>query len=184
MPVKITSHEQGQTEAARLHFASQHPNGFRLSGDGRNATQFKAVFVQMSPGVSLWVASQPVGFPGAAYLVAEEGRSDPMERELSDRAGVPVAKLEIKGFSAVAVWQVAEELPIGRNYEFPVFLSLDADASVRPLTIRVVGNLAPTPISGLFTATTASAASTRLPIPRFTDAYATVLDFVDVAPAS
>jgi hypothetical protein len=107
-----------------------------------------------------------------------------MSRELSDRAGVPVAKLEIKGFSAVAVWQVAEELPIGRNYEFPVFLSLDDDASVRPLTIRVVGNLAPTPISGLFTATTASAASTRLPVPRFTDAYATVLDFVDVAPAS
>jgi hypothetical protein len=183
MPVKITSDEQGQTEAARLHFASQHPGGFRLSGEGRTATQFKAVFVEVFPGVSVWVATQPVGFPGGAYLVAEEGSSDPMGRQLSDRAGVPVAKLETKHFSAVAVWQVAEELPIGRDYEFPVFLSFDADATVSPLTIRVVGNLAPTPFSGLFTATTGSAASARLVIPRFTDAYAIVLDFVDVAPA-
>jgi hypothetical protein len=161
-------------------------------------TRLKATFNNVPAGVSLYVstrdvindfnAGNTVGFAGPqAQLVVSEAASDGPSGQAPALAAqtstfgvvngtaVPYAPVAINAAtgSGLAVWEIvntnqAQIDTVG----FALYINYSANAAANspaPGTISVTLSFAPTPSGGAFTSTTGAAASSTLPIPRFSD---------------
>jgi hypothetical protein len=175
-PVGASQRESAPENAiAHIHFAERFPGGFRCRSESPVGTRLKALFTGLPAGASLWVGTTPIQGPNFANLVPRELGEFRVIQGTDTFETVPAVKLpgdqlwsDANEFVSVAIWEVEAPLPLGaRCYEFPVFLRYDAAMSPNLTQITVYGSLAPNPSGGGFTSTTGSAASTKLPIPRY-----------------
>jgi len=106
---------------------------------------------------------------GAVPIVTQSGTSGP-----SSTLQAPIAPVTISGGSGTAVWEVVQQNPSALDsFNFGVYVSYTAAAATNsptPGSMTVTMSFAPTPTGGQFTASTGSAASATLTIPRFSDA--------------
>ncbi len=178
-PIRLDRSQFRGSPSASLHFGPQ-PTGMFRPG-----VQLKALFVGIPKGVKVSVASQPFRASETAYLVEAEGLNAPTKQSFQEDGALKFIPLDVDqaGDWCSAVWQIAADLPAGiRSYEFPVVLSAQDGTVIEPGRITVVGNLAPSPTSGIFTASTGSAASAKLPIPRYSDFNARPVELFEILP--
>jgi len=175
-PVGASQHEPTPENAiAHIHFAERFPGGFRYRSKGPVGSQLMAMFTGLPPGASLWVGTKPITGSTCANLVAREAATLRPIQPTDTFNGVPVAKLSVEerlsdtnGSVSIAFWEVeAPQSRDVRSYEFPIFLRYGLAMSPNLVQITAYGSLAPNPSGGRFTATTGSAASRILSVPRY-----------------
>lgn len=158
-----------------------------IAGLADFGTRFKAVFTNIPSGVTLYVSTTNVsnsttGLSSSsssyAVLVSSEttpqnGTAYPVVAAASTSPGYGVAPLIPVNGTATAVWEVENSNTFTlQNFNFAVFVQYSANtANSSPATGPMAVNMsfAPTPSQGAFSATSAAAASSSLPIPRFAD---------------
>jgi hypothetical protein len=162
-------------------------------------TRLKATFSNVPSGVTLYVSTRDltnsylsytnsaIGAGPNAVLVISETATDggstnftvPTASPTTTFTGsgsafnIPVAPLTVSAGTGQAVWEIIQANPstIDTNF-FGVYISYTASPATNvptPGTMSVTLSFAPTPLGGAFTATTGSAASATLTIPRFSD---------------
>jgi len=168
-----------------------------VAGQADYGTRLKALFTNIPSGVSIFVSTRDItntfttAFPtgivvaanpnavlvvnenspsnGAVPAVTQSGTSGP-----SSSIQLPIAPVTINGGSGTAVWEVVQQNPsFLDSFGFGVYVSYTAAAATNsptPGSLTVTMSFAPTPTGGQFTASTGSAASATLTIPRFSDA--------------
>jgi len=168
-----------------------------VAGQADYGTRLKALFTNIPSGVSVFVSTRDISntflatFPtgivvatnpnavlvvnenspsnGAVPAVTQSGTTGP-----SSGIQLPIAPVTISGGSGTAVWEVVQQNPSALDsFGFGVYITYTAAAATNsptPGSMTVTMSFAPTPTGGQFTATTGSAASATLTIPRFSDA--------------
>jgi hypothetical protein len=175
-PVEASESRSAPENAiAHIHFAERFPGGFRYRSRVPVGTHLMAIFGGLPKGASLWVGTKPIRGSDCANLVARTASTLSPIQTANTFNGVPVVKLSVEerlsdasGSISIAVWEVeAPQSRDIRSYEFPILLRYEAAMSPNLSQITVYGCLAPNPVEGRFTATTGSAASSKLPVPRY-----------------
>jgi hypothetical protein len=175
-PLEASERESAPENAiAYIHFAERFPGGFRYRSRGPVGTHLMAIFDGLPRGASLWVGTKPIRGSDCASLVARAAATLSPIQAANTFDGVPVVKLSVEerlsdanGSISIAVWEVeAPQSRDIRSYEFPILLRYEAAMSPNLAQITVYGCLAPNPVEGRFTATTGGAASSKLPVPRY-----------------
>jgi hypothetical protein len=158
-------------------------------------TRLKAVFNNIPSGVSVFVsttnvtsqsagAATGVGNPYAALVISEtvpDSNSPAVVSATTTSASVGYAPVTVVNGTGVAVWEVlSNNYTVNQNFDFSVFINYSGGAGTNTPAagnLSVSQSLAPNATNGAFSATSATSASTSLPIPRFADtsAAATVL---------
>jgi hypothetical protein len=162
-------------------------------------TRLKAVFSNVPSGVSVFVSTHdlaggaPNPIPNAVMVVSETATDGggapwtiPLASSTASVGSVPVAPVITSTGTGQAVWEIVNANPSTIDTDqFGVYISFTASPATNsptaPATMSVTLSFAPTPSGGAFTAAQGSAASSSLPIPRFSDSNditATVANFV------
>jgi len=168
-----------------------------VAGQADYGTRLKALFSNIPSGVSVFVSTRDITntftttFPtgivvagnqnavlvvnenspsnGAVPAVTQSGTTGP-----SSSIQLPIAPVTISAGSGTAVWEIVQQNPSALDsFNFGVYISYTAAAATNsptPGSMSVTMSYAPTPTGGQFTASTGSAASATLTIPRFSDA--------------
>jgi hypothetical protein len=150
-------------------------------------TRLKAVFSNIPSGVSVFVSTTNVttqsaaaasgsGNPYASLVISEtvpDSNSPATVSSTTTQASVGYAPVTIVNGSGVAVWEVlGNNYTINQNFDFSVYVNYTGGAGTNTPTagnLSVSQSLAPNATNGAFSATSATSASTSLPIPRFAD---------------
>jgi hypothetical protein len=153
--------------------------GTRLKATFNNVPSGVHVFVQTqntganaaalaNPGGNLGNANIVSGYTGLAYLVSGETLSDgagilPSVTATDNAASLGIAEVSISAGTGTAVWEVVNTNPNTiETFSFPIYITYTAATATNtplPGTSTVTLSFAPTATSG--------AASSSLPIPRF-----------------
>jgi hypothetical protein len=123
-----------------------------------------------NPGGSAGNVNITSGYTGLAYLVSGETLSDgagtgilPAVTATDNAGGLGIAEVSISGGTGIAVWEVVNTNPnTNETFAFPIYITYTAAAATNsplPGTSTATLSFAPTATSG--------AASSSLPIPRF-----------------
>jgi hypothetical protein len=182
------------SESNFVYSGAYGANGY-TAGLADFGTRLKATFNNIPPGVRVFVQTQNTGanaaalanpggsagnatvpgYTGLAYLVSAETLSDgsgtgilPSVTATDNAGGLGIAEVSISGGTGTAVWEVVNTNPNTiETFAFPIYIRYTAAAATNtplPGTSTVTVSFAPTATSG--------AASSNLPIPRFSSGNA------------
>jgi hypothetical protein len=180
------------SESNFVYSGAYGANGY-TAGLADFGTRLKATFNNIPSGVHVFVQTQntganalalgnpggsagntiQAGYTGLAYLVSGETLSDgtgtlPSVTATDNAGGLGIAEVSISGGTGTAVWEVINTNPnTNETFSFPIYITYTAATATNtplPGTASVTLSFAPTATSG--------AASSSLPIPRFSSGNA------------
>jgi hypothetical protein len=167
------------------------PSGVSIYVSTRDVTNSFTTTSTANPNAVLVVsetatdATSDVGVPANAPPPGVPVASQTGVYTSANGSTVGIAPVAITAGSGFAVWEVVNTNPSTIDtLLFSVFINYTASpATNSPAagTFSVTMSFAPTPSGGAFTATTGSAASNTLTIPRFSDGYDITKSFANVA---
>lgn len=137
-----------------------------LSHFADSGTRFQARFNNVPSGVRLFVTETADGGSSDTRLIRPEGSPSSNNCELGGRRA---CELVVQAGTAVAVWEMRSSHRLGSvgSLDFGVFVAYESRPAINspmPGMVTVTGSFSPTHVSG--------AASSTLPIPRFSPSLA------------
>jgi len=189
VPGTIYNSESGFTVAG-VNNAVSGTNSAETAGLADYGTRLKATFNNIPAGVSLYVTTRDVTNDFVAPPATTQAQLVLAETAIDINGVIPAASqtttygpvgtlalspvaLNPSTNSGIAVWEIIATNPNAIDtVNFGLYISYSANAAANspaPGTMSVTLSYAPTPSGGAFTASTGSASSASLTIPRFSD---------------